>query len=121
VLGGVGLAFLAVGMGLLAALSRDAAVWDITWRMVLCAAGFSLFQTPNINALMTSAPPERSGGASGIVATSRMLGQAIGVALAGASFRAWPDNGPMIALWLASGSALAASAASLMRIAFARR
>jgi len=121
VLGGVGLAFLAVGMGLLAALSRDAAVWDITWRMVLCAAGFSLFQTPNINALMTSAPPERSGGASGIVATSRMLGQAIGVALAGASFRAWPDSGPVIALWLASGSALAASAASLMRIAFARR
>jgi DHA2 family multidrug resistance protein-like MFS transporter len=121
VLGGIGLGSLAVGMGLLAVMPKDAAVWDIGWRMVLCAAGFSLFQTPNINALMSSAPAERSGGASGIVATSRMLGQAIGVALAGASFRASPEQGPIIALWLASGSALAASAASLLRMSFARR
>ena len=41
--------------------------------------------------------------------------------MAGASFRASPEQGPIIALWLASGSALAASAASLMRMSFARR
>ncbi len=120
-MGGVGLGFLAVGMALLAGLPKDASAWDIAWRMVICAAGFSLFQTPNINALMTSAPPERSGSASGIVATSRMLGQAIGVALAGACFRASPEGGSIIALWLASGTALTACSASLMRLFFTKR
>lgn len=119
-LGGVGLACLAIGMVLLASLPRDADVLAITWRMALCASGFALFQTPNMNALLRSAPPARSGGASGVVATSRMLGQAIGVALAGACFRHSPTEGYTAALWLASGVAVAACVASAARLLFPR-
>ena len=115
-LGGGGLLMLGLGLGLLARLAPDASALDISWRMALCAAGFALFQSPNMNALMTSAPAARSGGASGIVATCRMLGQAIGVALAAACFRLSPDQGPTMALWTGCAAAVLASAASLLRL-----
>jgi DHA2 family multidrug resistance protein-like MFS transporter len=85
-LGGIGLAVLALGMALLAALPADPSVFDITWRMAICGAGFGFFQAPNLRAIMTSAPPTRSGGASGIVATARLLGQTTGAALVAACF-----------------------------------
>jgi DHA2 family multidrug resistance protein-like MFS transporter len=107
---------LGIGLGLLARLAPDASALDISWRMALCAAGFALFQSPNMNALMTSAPAARSGGASGIVATCRMLGQAMGVALAAACFRLSADQGPTMALWAGCAAAVLASAASLLRL-----
>jgi DHA2 family multidrug resistance protein-like MFS transporter len=119
-MGGVGLLLLAAGMLLLASLSRQAAAADIAWRLALCAAGFGLFQSPNMNALMSAAPPQRSGGASGIVATSRMLGQSAGAALAAACL-AWSEaRGPTIALWLGGGFGVLASAVSLLRLRVAR-
>ena len=54
--------------------------------MLVCGAGFGFFQSPNLRAIMSSAPPGRSGGASGIVATSRLLGQSIGAALVALCF-----------------------------------
>jgi DHA2 family multidrug resistance protein-like MFS transporter len=117
-LGGAGLLLLCAGMVLLALLGRDAAAVDIVWRLALCGAGFGLFQAPNMNAIMSSAPPERSGGASGIVATARMLGQALGAALAAACFGVSTQQGPTIALWVGSGFAVLASAASLLRLRY---
>ena len=64
-LGAIGLALLSAGMVSLAALPAAPGVVDIGWRMMLCGAGFGFFQSPNLKALMSSAPPERSGGASG--------------------------------------------------------
>ena len=43
--------------------------------MILCGAGFGLFQSPNNHTIITSAPRERSGGASGMLGTARLLGQ----------------------------------------------
>ncbi len=117
-LGGVGLLLLCAGMVMLAMLAHDASVPDIAWRLALCGAGFGLFQAPNMNAIMSSAPPERSGGASGIVATARMLGQALGAALAAACFGLSIEQGPTIALWVGSGFAVLASTASLLRLRF---
>jgi DHA2 family multidrug resistance protein-like MFS transporter len=74
ILGGIGLAILGVGMVLLATLPATPSVADIVWRMVICGIGFGFFQTPNLRALMASAPPHRSGSASGIVATARLTG-----------------------------------------------
>ena len=88
---------------------------DIAWRLALCGVGFGLFQAPNMNAIMGSAPAERSGGASGIVATSRMLGQALGAALAAACFAVSEESGPTTALWVGSGFAVLASVTSLLR------
>jgi DHA2 family multidrug resistance protein-like MFS transporter len=117
-LGGAGLLLLCAGMVLLAMLARDAAAIDIVWRLALCGAGFGLFQAPNMNAIMSSAPPERSGGASGIVATARMLGQALGAALAAACFGFSAQLGPTMALWVGSGFAVMASVVSLLRLRF---
>ena len=51
---------------------------DIIWRMILCGAGFGLFQSPNNHTIITSAPRHRSGGASGMLGTARLLGKAPG-------------------------------------------
>ena len=40
---------------------------DIDVHMTVCGAGFGFFQFPSLKTLMSSAPYERSGGASGVV------------------------------------------------------
>lgn len=115
-LGAIGLALLALGMALLAMLPPYPHVGDIIWRMALCGAGFGFFQSPNLKALMASAPPERSGGASGIVATARLIGQAIGAALVALCFGIASRHGPTLALGLGAGFSAAASLASGLRL-----
>jgi DHA2 family multidrug resistance protein-like MFS transporter len=115
-LGFVGLAGLAIGMGLLAMLPAHASVLDISWRMAICGAGFGFFQSPNLKALMASAPPHRSGGASGMISTSRLLGQSMGAALVATCFNLSVSNGATLALWLGSGFAAVAGLTSVMRV-----
>jgi DHA2 family multidrug resistance protein-like MFS transporter len=119
-LGGAGLLTLSLGMALVALLPPDPSVADIIWRLLICGAGFGFFQTPNLKAMMSSAPPQRSGGASGIVATARLFGQATGAALVAVCFSISEATGPQIALWLGCGFAAAASIASLLRLRVAK-
>jgi DHA2 family multidrug resistance protein-like MFS transporter len=113
---GIGLLMLSVGMAALAPLGDDASAFDIGWRMALCGAGFGFFQSPNLKALMTSAPLARSGGASGIVAISRLLGQTLGASLVALCFHLSLSSGPQYALWLGCGFALVGSVASGLRL-----
>lgn len=106
ILGSLGLALLGVGMALLALLPANPHIADIVWRMALCGCGFGFFQAPNMKAIMSSAPPDRSGGASGIVATARLIGQTSGAALAALCFGLAGREGATIALVL--GAAFAA-------------
>ena len=115
-LGGIGLAILSVGMASLALLPADPSVFDIAVRMTICGAGFGFFQSPNLKALMAAAPPERAGGASGTVATSRLLGQATGAALTALCFSLFGMQGATTALWLGAAFAAAASVASVLRL-----
>ncbi len=78
ILGGIGLVLLGIGMALLATLPPDPGTASIVRRTVICGIGFGFFQTPNLRALMSSAPPHRSGSASSIVATARLTGQTLG-------------------------------------------
>jgi DHA2 family multidrug resistance protein-like MFS transporter len=119
VLGGLGLVLLALGMALLATLPASPSVANIVWRMVICGFGFGFFQTPNIRALMSSAPPDRSGGASGIVATARLTGQTIGAALAALCFGLAGRDGATLALALGAGFAAVGSVMSFLRLAVA--
>jgi DHA2 family multidrug resistance protein-like MFS transporter len=82
----------------------------------VCGVGFGFFQAPNLKAIMSSAPPARAGGASGIVATSRLMGQACGSALVALCFTLAGTHGTTLALGLAAASAAAASAASFTRL-----
>ncbi|AZP71659.1 MFS transporter [Pseudomonas poae] len=116
VLCGIGLLLLSAGMATLATLESGASAFDIGWRMALCGAGFGFFQSPNLKALMTSAPLARSGGASGIVAVSRLLGQTLGASLVALCFHLSLGSGPQYALWLGCGFALVGAAASGLRL-----
>jgi DHA2 family multidrug resistance protein-like MFS transporter len=115
-LGAIGLAVLSAGMASLALLPAHPQVWDIGIRMAVCGAGFGFFQSPNLKALMASAPPERSGGASGIIATARLLGQTTGAALVALSFGIAGRHGPTLSLSAGAVFAGAASIASGLRL-----
>jgi DHA2 family multidrug resistance protein-like MFS transporter len=115
-LGGIGLAVLAAGMASLALLPARPGVLDIVLRMAVCGIGFGFFQSPNLKALMASAPPERAGGASGVIAMARLLGQASGAALVALCFGLSGAQGAVWALWLGAGTATLAALASTARL-----
>jgi DHA2 family multidrug resistance protein-like MFS transporter len=115
-LGGGGLLILSLGMVSLALMPSNPTVLEIGWRMVICGAGFGFFQAPNLKAIMSGAPPHRSGSASGIVATARLLGQSIGAALVALCLTMAHDKGPELALWLGGGFAAFGSLASFLRL-----
>jgi DHA2 family multidrug resistance protein-like MFS transporter len=120
-LGGVGLAILSAGFVSLLLLPAGPGALAIGWRMALCGIGFGFFQTPNVKAIMGSAPPERAGGASGIVATARLTGQATGAALVALCLTISTAKGTSWALVLGACFAGAASIASMSRMAFGPR
>ena len=119
-LGGIGLAALATGLLTLVWIPASPGVFDRAWRMALCGIGFGFFQAPNLKAIMGSAPPERSGGASGVVATSRLVGQATGAALVAYCFTISATRGTTYALLLAAGFAALACIASFSRLVVAQ-
>ncbi len=81
-----GLLLACFGLVLLSQLNAQSSVWDIVWRLVVTGAGQAMFQSPNNSALMGAAPRDRQGIASGFLATGRVVGQSLSVALAGAIF-----------------------------------
>ncbi|MDB5582090.1 MAG: transporter [Bradyrhizobium sp.] len=117
ILGGLGLALLSLGMVLLAMLPQNPHVMDIAWRMAVCGCGFGFFQTPNMKALMSSAPADRSGSASGTVATARLTGQTIGAALAALCFGLVGREGATLALALGAVFAAIGCGISVLRLA----
>jgi EmrB/QacA subfamily drug resistance transporter len=82
----VGLAIACIGLVLLSQLNAQSSVWDIVWRLVFTGFGQGIFQAPNTRAIMGAAPQSDQGAASGILATGRVVGQSLSVALAGAIF-----------------------------------
>ncbi|MBV9653669.1 MAG: MFS transporter [Acetobacteraceae bacterium] len=116
VLGSVGLFIMACGLVLLATLPAHATPLNIGWRMALCGAGFGLFQTPNNRTLMASAPSHRSGGAGGMLATARLLGQTTGAALVAVAFSFFAERGGVVSLGGGAVCAAAAAAVSLLRL-----
>ena len=85
--------------------------------MLLCGIGFGLFQPPNNRELMSTVPRERSANASGIMSTSRTVGQSLGVALVGAFLATGMPV--QSTLWIGVLATLFALAASLTRVPLA--
>ncbi len=115
-LGGAGLSVMAVGLGLLAALPAHPALLDIVWRTAICGVGFGFFNTPNNRAILTSAPRARAGGASGMQATARLLGQTMGASVVALVFGLLPTHGTLVVLMIATGVSVAAALVSFVRI-----
>lgn len=85
-LAAVGLTIACLGLVLISQLNAHSSVGDIIWRLLVTGVGQALFQSPNNSALMGSAPRKRQGVAAGFLATGRVMGQSVSVALAGAIF-----------------------------------
>lgn len=115
-LGSIGLTALAAGLVLLALLPEHPSTLDIVWRMTICGFGFGFFNTPNNRAMIVAAPRERTGGASGMLATARLLGQTTGAALVALVFGLTPQHGSSAALALGAAFAGVAAVVSSTRL-----
>ncbi|MBV9563177.1 MAG: MFS transporter [Bradyrhizobium sp.] len=120
-LGGIGLAIFAVGLGALALLPAHPSDFDVVWRMALTGAGFGLFQTPNNRTMIAAAPRERAGGASGMLGTARLLGQTTGAAVVALLLGRYPVDGTQLSLFVGAVFAMAGAALSSLRLSEAGR
>ena len=116
ILGGIGLSVFACGLLLLSLLPSHPTDIDIIWRLSICGCGFGLFQTPNNSTIIASAPQNRSGGASGMLGTARLLGQTSGAALVALMFEIAPTHPTRSSLILGCVIAVAAAVVSMLRI-----
>jgi DHA2 family multidrug resistance protein-like MFS transporter len=123
ILGGLGLVVMTVGLLLLLFAPADAGLPDIAWRMAVTGLGFGFFQSPNNKLLIGSAPRDRTGAASGMLATARLLGQTLGSALVALVFgltnatgSAGVARGAMAAVGLAAGFAAIGAVVSALRL-----
>lgn len=113
-LGGIGLAIVAAGAALLAALPSHTGAAGLALAIALCGIGFGMFSTPNNRTMLGLAPPDRSGAAAGMMALSRLLGQTSGAVLVVFLFRTAGTTSivPQVA---AAMLAIAGAATSLLR------
>lgn len=116
ILGCIGMLIFAAGLLLLAMLPAHPSDADIIWRMAVCGCGFGLFQTPNNSTIIASAPESRSGGASGMLGTARLMGQTLGASLVALMFKAFPGQSAHASLLLGCGLSVAAAFISLTRV-----
>lgn len=117
-LAGLGLAVLCAGLVSLAAMGGEPSSWSVAARLLVCGAGFGMFQPPNNHTIVTSAPLHRSGAASGMLATARITGQTVGAVLVTMIFSLVGmagGVGPRIAIACAAVSAAASSVFSIAR------
>ncbi|EBF0672060.1 MFS transporter [Salmonella enterica] len=115
-LGALGMVIMAAGLFALVMLPGSPSDLNIIWPMILCGAGFGLFQSPNNHTIITSAPRERSGGASGMLGTARLLGQSTGAALVALMLNQFGDSGTHLSLLAAAILATLAAVVSGLRI-----
>ena len=117
VLGGIGMTVFTIGLCLLSMLGEGAGLADLAWRMAVCGIGIGLFQTPNNVTITTSAPIRRSGGASGMLGTARVLGQTLGTAIVAVVFHLVSSpNSEKACFYVAIAFAATAGLVSFLRI-----
>ncbi|CAH1660087.1 MAG: MFS transporter [Chelatococcus sp.] len=97
-----GLVLMTLGIALLAMLPATATTMDILWRLAFAGVGFGLFQTPNNITMLMGVPRSRSGSASGMQSSARLVGQTFGVAAAGTVFGLLGHNAPNAMLIIAA-------------------
>lgn len=115
-MGATGEALMAVGLVALALMPDDVSVLNLTWRMALCGFGFGLFNSPNNRTMLDSAPRARSGGASGMQSTTRLLGQTLGAVVVAVIYGLFPHAGTRPVLLLGAVFCVLSGFASIGRI-----
>ena len=75
ILASAGMSITAFGLVLLAMLNSESQTTSIVLALVVTGLGFSLFSSPNVNAIMGSVSRKYLGAAAAAVSTTRILGQ----------------------------------------------
>ena len=115
-LGGLGLTVMTIGLLLVLFLPTPAKPLDVAWRLAVCGIGFGFFQSPNNRLMIASAPRDRAGAGSGMLSTSRLLGQTTGSALVAVVFGLTHGGLEGIALGTRLSIGMAASFAALAMV-----
>ncbi len=111
-LGTAGMAIATCGVASVIWLPDLPGFFDVAWRMAVCGLGFSLFFSPNGRLVVGSVPRDRAAGASSLVATTRMLGQALGaIGLAGLLAVGLPAVAPAVIATVLAALGLSCSVA----------
>ena len=113
--GAAGQAVMVLGILALMVMPAQPSMLDVAWRMSLAGIGFGLFNSPNNRTIITSAPAARSGGASGMQATARLMGQTVGTAIVGVLFVVAGSGATQVSLGLAALLCMAAGVATMLR------
>lgn len=117
ILGAIGMMVFTLGLLLLSVVGKGVGLADLAWRMAICGVGIGLFQTPNNVTITTSAPIRRSGGASGMLGTARVLGQTLGTAIVAIVFHLVSSpNSEKTCFYVAITFAATAAIVSFLRI-----
>jgi DHA2 family multidrug resistance protein-like MFS transporter len=114
-LGGMGMALATVAFAGMAFLPDQPSYFHIAFWMGMCGAGFGLFLPPNARLIIGSAPHARAASAGGLLATTRLTGQALAASLVAALLGAGLGPG-MAPVLIAAALTLAASLCSLARL-----
>lgn len=122
VLGGLGLAVMTLGLLLVLFMPHQPSQLNVAWRLAVCGVGFGLFQSPNNRLMIASAPRDRAGAGSGMLSTSRLVGQTTGSALVSLVFGITHGGsdalevGTRLAIAMAAGFAGIATVLSMLRV-----
>jgi len=121
ILGFIGMTIFACSLLALTFLTADSSSLRITLNLVACGIGFGLFQTPNNTTIVSTAPANRGGAASGMIGVARLMGQCFGAALVALFFKIVPDQASSIRIcqYIACGFAVIAAVLSLSRVKYA--
>lgn len=79
----LGLFLIGVGLFCMRYLDAESSYLDIAWPMLITSAGIGLCVAPTTSAIMNAVPTEKQGVASAVNDTTREVGAAVGIAVAG--------------------------------------
>ncbi|HVV60861.1 MAG TPA: MFS transporter [Pseudolabrys sp.] len=89
-----GMACMGFGELALAFIGADTSIWFTSIALFVIGIGLGLNTAPVNGVAVAALPPERSGTASGVLNTARMVGATFGVAILGAVFAAYAGQEP---------------------------
>jgi EmrB/QacA subfamily drug resistance transporter len=83
-----GLLIIAVGLVCLRFVELGSPYWAVAWPMLVMSIGIGLCTAPTTSAIMNNTPDDKQGVASAVNDTTREMGAALGIALAGSMLAA---------------------------------
>jgi hypothetical protein len=88
----IGLLVIAAGLMCMRLLELDSGYLDYTWPLIIISIGIGLCTAPTTSAIMGAVPDEKQGVASAVNDTTREVGAALGIAVAGSILAANYQN-----------------------------